>query len=138
MVSILKSPQRFIQELPHAKALGMQFSKIGSGSAEMYINYDKKFIGDPESGVVHGGVIFALLDSCCGAAVLCHKKHVGRTATIDLRVDYMRPATPDQTIIARAKCYKVTRSVAFVKAAAFDEDEEKPMATAVGAFMSGA
>ena len=129
--------QRFMKAIPHAQALGILFENIGSGTAEMHMHYDKKFVGDPQTGVIHGGAVFALLDSCCGAAVLSHPEQKGLTATIDLRVDYMRPATPGQTIRARAHCYNMTRSVAFVSAVALDDNDDKPVATAAGAFVTG-
>ena len=129
--------QRFMEAIPHAQALGIFFENIGSGTAEMHMHYDKKFVVDPQTGVIHGGAVFSLLDSCCGAAVLSHPEQKGLTATIDLRVDYMRPATPGQTIRARAHCYNMTRSVAFVSAVALDDNDDKPVATAAGAFVTG-
>ena len=126
--------RRFIEAIPYAKALGMQLTDIGDGTAVITMPYDKKLIGDPETGVIHGGAVSAVMDTCCGAAVMSHPKAPGGTATIDLRIDYMRAAVPGQTIITTATCYHITRTVAFVRATAVDDDSDNPVATATGSF----
>lgn len=129
-----KMAEQFIQAVPHCNALNMTLTSIEDGVAEMELPYDLRIVGDPETGVVHGGAVSALLDTCCGAAAMSHPKSPSGTATIDLRIDYMRAAKPGQTVRTRAECYHITRSVAFVRATAYDDDAEHPVATAAGAF----
>lgn len=126
--------KQFISAIPHCKALGMELTEIGEGVAVMVLPYDLRIVGDPETGVLHGGAVSALMDTCCGAAAMSHPSSPAGTATIDLRIDYMRAATPGQAVRTRAECYHITRSVAFVRAVAMDDDSDRPVATATGTF----
>ena len=126
-------PGAFIAALPHARALGMRLETMGDGAAEISMGYAPELVGDPATGVIHGGAVSALMDTCCGAAVMSLPEAAG-TATIDLRIDYMRPAAPGQRVRAEAQCYHVTRSVVFVRATAREDDTARPVATATGAF----
>ena len=126
--------RQFIEAIPHARALAMELTDIGEGTAVIRMPYDRRLVGDPKSGVIHGGAVSAVMDTCCGAAVMSHPSAPGGTATIDLRIDYMRAANPGQAIVTTATCYHITRNVAFVRATAVDDDTENPVATASGAF----
>lgn len=134
MTDITAIARQFIEAIPHSAALGMRLVSLGDGRVEMSMPYDTRFVGDPATGVLHGGAVSALMDTASGAAVMCHPAAPVSTATLDLRIDYFRPATPGQTITARAECYHVTRSVAFVRVTATDEDDTRPVAAATGVF----
>ena len=124
----------FIQLIPQARALNMEIVEIGNGVAVIRMPYDPALIGDPDTGVIHGGAVSTLMDTCGGAATMSHPSNPGGTATISLRIDYLRGAVPGQAITARAECHHVTRSVAFVRATAHDDDPDNPVATATGTF----
>lgn len=130
----LKQARQFIDALPHCRAVSMELVSVGDGEATMAMPWDERLVGDPATGVIHGGAVSALMDTCGGTAVMAHSAAPSGTATLDLRIDYMRAATPGQTIKATAKVYHMTRSIAFVWATATDEDTGNPVATATGAF----
>lgn len=132
--SKMDQARQFMEALPFCRALEMKIDSLADGRAVVSMPYAEKLIGDPRTGVIHGGVVSALMDTCGGAAVLSHPLSAGPTATIDLRIDYMRPATPGNRLVAEAHCYHVTRSVAFVRATAHDGDIDKPVAAVTGAF----
>jgi len=130
----LRNARQFITALPHARALAMDLIELGQGFATVTMPWDARLVGDPATGVLHGGAVSALMDTASGAAVMCHPAAPTATATLGLRVDYMRPATPGQPITARAVCHHVTRNVAFVRVTATDADETRPVAMGTGTF----
>jgi uncharacterized protein (TIGR00369 family) len=129
-----KIAAQFIGSIPFSRALGMELDEIGDGWARISMPWSEALVGEPRTGVIHGGAVSALMDTCGGAAVMSHPQGAVSTATIDLRIDYMRAATPGHRITAEATCHHVTRHVAFVRAVARDEHEGTPVATATGAF----
>jgi uncharacterized protein (TIGR00369 family) len=93
---------------PQARALGFETLEIGHGVAILKVPYRPEIVGDPETGVIAGGVVTTLLDHTCGQAVHAAQAEWGFIATLDLRIDYMRPAEPGRDLKARAHCYKMT------------------------------
>jgi len=123
---------------PQAKALGIETIGFEKDVAIVRTPYRAELVGDPDTGVIAGGVVTTLLDHSCGQAVFAALGRPDTIATLDLRIDYMRPAEPGKDIFCRAHCYKVTRSVAFVRASAYDDNVDDPVATAQAAFMLNA
>lgn len=128
--------RRMASETPQARALGLETLAIEAGEATMKVGWREDLVGDPRSGVLAGGVITTLLDHVCGMAV--GSRAHGSVATLDLRIDYMRAARKGEAVMATARCYKLTRSIGFVRAAAFETDPDDPVATAQAAFALGA
>jgi uncharacterized protein (TIGR00369 family) len=120
---------------PQARALGIEATQFDSDVAILKIPYRLELVGDPDTSVIAGGVVTTLLDHACGQAVMAALATPTVIATLDLRIDYMRPAEPGLDIVCRAHCYKLTRSVAFVRATAYDHNPDDPVATAQAAFM---
>jgi uncharacterized protein (TIGR00369 family) len=126
------------ENIPHSHALGMRVIELRYGHGFMRIPYDEKLIGNPATGVVHGGVITAFLDTLCGLVVTASVPARTAIATLDLRIDYLRPAAPKGDILGSAECYKVTRTIAFVRGIAYQETFRDPIANCTGTFMLGA
>jgi uncharacterized protein (TIGR00369 family) len=117
---------------------GLRLDRAAPGEAWSSLPYRPVFVGDTGTGVLHGGVVTAMLDETCGMAVQLALDGTRAIATLDLRIDYQKPATPGLDIKAHSVCYRVTRSIAFVRATAYQDSEDDPVATATACFMVGA
>jgi uncharacterized protein (TIGR00369 family) len=117
---------------------GLRLDRAAPGEAWSSLPYRPVFVGDTATGVLHGGVVTAMLDESCGMAVQLALDGTRAIATLDLRIDYQKPATPGLSIKAHSFCYRVTRSIAFVRSTAYQESEDDPVATATACFMVGA
>lgn len=130
-------PARFFRAgLGHGGALGIQYQAHGADWAELVLPYDEKLVGNVGTGVIASGPIISLMDMATSLGVWLRADAFVAHATLDLRVDYLRPATPGKTVIGRGECYRLTRSIAFVRGLAHDGDPDDPLAHVAGMFMA--
>jgi uncharacterized protein (TIGR00369 family) len=128
--------QNMTTSVPQAAALGVRFVSISWARGSLEVPWREDLVGDPDTGVIAGGVVTSLLDHTCGMAMAAAAgEEPFSTATLDLRIDYMRPAAPRSGVIAEAHCYKLTRTIGFVRAEAWDVDRSDLVATAQAAFI---
>ncbi|MCS6901495.1 MAG: PaaI family thioesterase [Myxococcales bacterium] len=119
--------------IPYARFLGLTASLEGT-SVVCRLTYAEHLIGNPALPALHGGTVGALLESAAIFQLLWSQESKGVPKIITLTVDYLRSARPMDTL-ARAQVTRQGRRVASVRAIAWQEDEEKPVATANAHFL---
>lgn len=120
----------------HGGRLGIVYHDHGDDWAELALPWHADLVGDEASGIVASGPILALMDMATSVGVWLKLDAFKGHATLDLRIDYLRPARPGQTVIGRGECYRITRSIAFVRGQAHDGDPNDPLAHVAGTFMA--
>jgi uncharacterized protein (TIGR00369 family) len=127
-----------MQFTPQGRALGFELTRLEGSKVCGRVPYKPELVGDPETGVIAGGVITTFLDQLSGMATVLVMNEPSMVAIIDIRIDYMRAATPGRDVMAEAHCYKIGRNVAFVRAIAYEDSLDNPIAHATSTFMVNA
>jgi uncharacterized protein (TIGR00369 family) len=97
-----------VDRSPFHRLLGLELVGAGDGTVEMRLPWRDELGRADDSDWYHGGVISALIDIAGDYAIA---SKLGRAvATIDLRVDYLRPARRGE-LRARARAVKIGRTV---------------------------
>ncbi len=130
-----KLAQHVLSRVPYSRALGMQVVEATAAGLLVSMPARSELTGDSQRGWLHTGATAALIDSTCGMALVAHLGSDEQIATLDLRVDYLRIARADAPLFCRAQCHRLTRSVAFIRAVAYQDDANNPVATSVASFM---
>jgi uncharacterized protein (TIGR00369 family) len=118
----------------HNRLIGTQYHAHGPGWCELALPYDARLARDVASGILASGPIFTLMDMATSISIWLRTGFIQPQATLDLRVDYLRPAEPGRTIIGHGECYHVTRSIAFIRGIAHDGDADRPVAHVAGTY----
>ena len=120
----------------HPGWLGLQYVAHGADWVELALPWREDLVGETGSGILATGPIVSLMDMASGMAIWTATGEFRAVATLDLRVDYMRPAREGAAVNGRAECYRVKRSGAFVRCVVHDGDLDDPVAHVAGVFMS--
>lgn len=124
----------FAASLGHNKAVGLKYHAHGDRWCEMAMPWQADLAGDGETGILASGPIFTLMDMATSVSIWLALKRFQPQATLDMRIDYLRPATPGETVYGRGECYHLTRTVAFVRGQAHDGDPNRPIAHVAGTY----
>lgn len=113
------SLQALFNDIPFVKELGMELTEVGDGRAEARLPLRAEHSSNPHSRIAHGGVTYSLVDTVGGAAVVSLSGTI--SPTVDMRIDYLAPATDD--LRATADVVRNGGSVAVVDADVYDADD---------------
>ena len=125
----------FLTSRGHPGWLGMRYADHGEDWVELELPWREDLLGEEGQQVLASGPILSLMDMASGIAIWKAADRFEPIATLDLRVDYVRPARPGAAVFGRSQCYRITRSAAFVRGLAHDGDADDPVAHIQGVFM---
>ncbi|MEL7686227.1 PaaI family thioesterase [Citromicrobium bathyomarinum] len=131
-----KAASPFLFAGGHPGWLGLAYRDHGPDWVELLLPWREELMGDDVRRVIASGPIFSMLDMAGGMAIWAHAQRFVPVATLDMRVDYQRPAGERADVIGRCECYRTTRSAAFVRGIAHDGDPDDPVATMAAVYMT--
>jgi acyl-coenzyme A thioesterase PaaI-like protein len=123
-----------VAHAPYSAALGMRYVSSSPYRGSIILPWRADLAGIDGTDILAPGAVTALIDHTCGLAIMAGLGMMAAPATLDLRIDHMRPAAPRTDVTCAAHCYKATRNIAFLRAEAWDVSPNDPIATAQAAF----
>lgn len=134
-LNTLPPVDQMVPGAPFHRDTGIRYADHGENWMSLVLDYDPSLDGYGEPGVISGGAVFTLMDASSGMAVMMTRKMLAPMATLDLRLDYLRPANAGEAIRSRVECYRLTRRFGFTRGIAYNEDPNHPIAHASGIFI---
>lgn len=121
--------------IPFNAFLGVRATHISKELLRLEVPFRHELVGDPIRPALHGGVLSALADACGGGAVwLGIEDARARVSTIDLRIDYLRPAKLE-TVVAEARVVRLGNRVGVADVRLFNAPSpEVTVATGKGVY----
>jgi uncharacterized protein (TIGR00369 family) len=115
----LQQIQTLVTRAPFHQWLGLSVVAVSDDGIELTAKWREEWVVNAERGITHGGILAALIDLAADWAMV---KQTGRgVPTVDLRVDYHRPATAGDLTI-RGKVVRAGSQFATAEAQILDRD----------------
>lgn len=139
----------FSHQVPFSKHMGMEVVFLDDKESIVELDMTPVLIGNYSAGILHGGVIAALLDTAMGSLAVTSAiaslgerateemimQIVSRAATVDLRIDYLQPGRGSR-FIGKASVVHVGKVLATLEARVYSK-EGVFIASGVGKFKIG-
>jgi len=106
---------------PYQRFLGLKLVRYEEGKVEIDMPFRDEFLREDGSDWLHGGILSALIDIAGDYAV--YTRTGGDVPTVDLRIDYLRPAKRGR-LTAIARTVKVGRRVSIADVEVRDQQGE--------------
>ena len=119
-------------DIPITSLFGIEVTEAEAGRAAGTLAFSEDLLSNPDGEVLHGGATYALADTVGGAAVV--SKSLDVSPTVDMRIDYLAPATTD--LRCEAEVIRDGAHLAMVRADVFDAADTH-VATAHGTYKTG-
>lgn len=129
----VQSLDSFLQRVPYVRFLGMRVELAGDEMTAV-LPFADHLVGNPMIPALHGGVVGAFLELTALAQISLAQPGLKVPKTVDINIDYLRPAGPQDTF-ARATVRKIGRRVANVQVEAWQDSRAKPVAGLTGHFL---
>jgi uncharacterized protein (TIGR00369 family) len=126
-------PGPLVERIPYARFLGLTI-EAPAGEIVARMRFSDHLVGDSTIPALHGGTIGALLESAAIFTLMWSAESDALPKTINLTVDYLRSGRAQETFAA-ASITKRGRRIATVHAIAWQDDRERPIATADAHFL---
>jgi uncharacterized protein (TIGR00369 family) len=130
--------------IPFNKVLGLRLESMDPKAPKLAFDMRPELVGNARRGILHGGVISAVLDATGGFAIMLalakepkpgEKLSFPNMGTIDLRVDYLRPGR-GKHFVSTAKVVRLGNRIA-VTHMELANDQGELISTGAAAYVVG-
>ena len=127
--------QQLVSHVVYNRALGVEFAELASTGVVLRIRYRPDLVASIDDETLNDGAVAAMVDAALGFSVHWAMPDDRSLATLDMRIDRLRPPLPRRDVLCRATCLGFDEHVAYVRGEVYHDQRAEPFAIAVGTIM---